>query len=217
MSKFTYNRLLIMGNCESGRVTLRNLFLKTGHVIFDKSLEETINYKKIISYDILEYVTKKIPENKILCMYARNPEVLNNLNAYDFSSWRFVYPYRDIHNAFASYKMKVDRDIDDIIRFVYGCVSNTEIFYNKIRHLCFRVNVNHILNNTNDTIKQIFKFTELPLPDEEEIKESIHSEPLIVNSRENKIHINDSFNEYLSKIEKERFRDFLKSKGNNND
>lgn len=211
--KFTYNRLLILGSCESGRTLFEKLIRKSKYIIFNSEIERLIYNRKTLTTEIFEFITQHVPENRILCTLTTDPLLFNNLKTYNFNSWKFIYTYRDYYNAFASYRAKTEKDFEYVIDYTYRVTINTLMFYQKIENQCLRIDINDLLNNINQKIEKVFNFLELPLPDQQTINECLEFDPAFNQFKEGKIDINHSFDEYIVTLEKERLKTFLRNKG----
>jgi hypothetical protein len=207
-----YKRILLLGHCEAGTKFVERALRTSERIQFEEHKPLIAQYPKI-DMDLLNFMTRENPENKILCSHSTNPKLLCNLNIYDFSSWKFIYIERDIYESFPSgftlMHNTTKRKFNKVLEHAVCVTSNLNLFYHKIKDKCITIQFGDLFENPIENITSIFKFLKIKPPEDKTILELSERDESIVFMKKTKLEIGHEFQEFFTTEDKTKFNCLL--------
>lgn len=209
-----YNRLVLLGNCQTGRNIFKKLFINNyNEIIFDNS----IAYLNEVTHDFVKFISAPIPKGKILSSFCSNCKVLNKLENYSFNNWKFILINRDLKSTIPSnilndfsFDPNWINDFHENLRIVGHFEYQLKLFYPKIKDKCITFNFSDVYYHTIEVVKKTFNFLELPVPKDSVIKQYASEEFTLKFIRDNKIKLGEEFN-LLDKIQQKEIIDYIEN------
>jgi hypothetical protein len=209
--KFSYNRLVLVGNCHSGKKFIEKLINAThSDYIINYNLETDYSFD-----NYFKFITMDVPNNKILFGSTSGARILCDLNKNIFKKWKFVQIDRSLYSSFYSWAFieKIHRESKDIpkspevIDWAMTQETKQNILFEKIKNNGIRLNFNDIFHNTYDTVDHIFKFIEFETPKKSTIQYYKVREEMIRHLIKNKCDAGNEIN--LLESDKKEFKEII--------
>lgn len=188
---FSYNRLVLIGHCQSGRNLIERLikFNYPQYVIENHCFYN----QKHIDHNFINFLYTKIPNGKILISRCNDPTFLHKTNI-SFNEWKFIQIDRNILDSVASSMIVYKMNMIEAINWLDHQILNQSILYEKIKYRTFKTGFDELFQNTYYVINKIFKFIEMETPRKEIIEEYASKEITFKFMRDNKCEIGEEAN-----------------------
>jgi len=200
--RFTYNKLLLVGHCQSGKDLILNLL---NHVYSNHFVHYHIEPEiedNIIFFNYIKFINFIVPNEKILLGSTRGTHILKGLRNDVFQTWKFIQIDREVESSLYNWAYFEDihnnnkelKNFNKAIDFLFKQISHQNMLFNTIRHRAIRFNFNDLFNNTSQTINKVFNFLELDVPDESIISYYKDREEIFRHLIKNKCKTGEEYN-----------------------